>query len=160
MNTRPIQQWRTAGVCTNCGKPRDTTEFLRCKRCRESAHARLTTPLPNGICRRCRKHPAAQGYRHCSKCLDRERSKRASRWDKRAQRQAVARAAESFVHASRRAADARKREVITPEVVEQARQQAALALRELFNSVDVLDKLRFSYGQRNRTTSQRRKKAA
>jgi hypothetical protein len=69
---------RANGLCTRCKEPRDDAQKTDCQPCRAAALARSRAQkLRNrekGVCD-CGK-PRVEGYRRCSTCLDRSRTRR------------------------------------------------------------------------------------
>lgn len=74
---------RAEGRCTKCGKPCDKQGKAQCSTCyaREAKRhrdKRAQRPGPHrgdeGICWKCVKNPAAEGYKLCQSCIDKARA--------------------------------------------------------------------------------------
>lgn len=62
-----------AGLCPRCGAARDRTDRKLCARCRAYATAQdrkrgVGWLKDNGVCYRCKRRPAADGYKSCAEC--------------------------------------------------------------------------------------------
>lgn len=66
-------QWRSEGKCFVCGKPL-TGSYKTCEKCRakRAAYKRQRTQkdwvFDKGVCTRCHKRPAKEGFKLCEQC--------------------------------------------------------------------------------------------
>lgn len=72
---KQIEEWKSIGLCSHCGKNRASDGYLTCQECRDRDRANREYKREHNLCVKCGRNHAAPNRKYCDSCLEWRREK-------------------------------------------------------------------------------------
>ena len=67
---KQIEEWKSIGLCSHCGKNKPVEGGLTCQECRDKQKANQDYKRAHGLCVKCGRNKAAPNRKYCDECLE------------------------------------------------------------------------------------------